>query len=298
MSPNLNDVLVFSRVVEAGGFTAAAARLGLPKSTVSRRVMRLERALGARLLQRTTRKLRLTDAGAIYYGHCNRVLSELEAAERCINKLEESPRGVLRVTAPGDVGPFLAELVVTYQARYPEVVVVAELSTRQVDLVAEGFDVALRGGHLRDSSLMARRLASARSRLWASPGYLQKCGEPTTPQQLQDHGCLLFGVNIPQATWRLTGPSGDVQVDVSGPLSSNDLGFLRDAAVAGAGIANLPGLSGKPPTPLVRVLPDYEGSASGLYAVYPSSQLLSPKVRCFIDLAAELVEDQLLPESA
>ncbi len=291
MNLDLNDVLVFARVVEAGGFSAAAKRLGLPKSTVSRRVARLEKDLGARLLQRTTRKLSLTDAGSVYYGHCNRVLNELDAAQRTVSNLQDSPRGVLRVTAPNDVGfVFLGDLVAEYQAKYPEVQVVAELSTRHVDLVAEGFDVALRGGNLRDSSLVARKLNRSRSRLFASSKYLKRYGTPKKPEDLAEHRCLLVGHNVLNSTWSLRGPKGDVQVDVSGSISSNDYGFLKRAALAGSGIANLPRTVCPAKESLQRVLPEFSGAETGLYAVYPTAHQLSPKVRSFIDMAAKFVD--------
>src|SRR4051794_6644985 len=177
---DLNEMLVFTRVVQAGSFTAGAAALGMPKSSVSRKVSELEERLKARLLQRTTRKLSLTDVGRIYYEHCARIVSEVEDAERAVNSLQETPRGLLRVTAPTNFA-FLGPIVSDYLKRYPEVRVDLFCTGRTVDLVEERFDVAIRAGALADSSLIARSLGSAKWLLVATPAYLKKRGRPKSP---------------------------------------------------------------------------------------------------------------------
>lgn len=291
MNVDLNDVVVLVRVVETGSFSAAARRLGVPKSTVSRRISRLEKELGVRLLQRTTRKLNLTDAGKLYYQRCSKVLTDLDEVQRTIGNMQSEPRGTLRLSAPNDMAqPFVAGLIADYCARYPDVRVVVEISTRFVDLVAEGFDLALRAGSLQDSSLVARRLSKFQARLYASPEYLARAGVPQSPEALRKHRCLLLGAERNAAVWQLSGPDGVSRVEVVGAVTSNDVLLLRGAAVAGMGIVNLPILtcadeeqSGR----LVRVLPEYGGTESGLYAVYPTGQQLSPKVRRFIELAVE-----------
>lgn len=289
MTSDLNDVIVLVRVVETGSFSGAARRLGVPKSTVSRRIARLERDLGARLLQRTTRRLSLTDAGQIYYRHCSRVLAELDEAHRTVSGMQQQPSGVLRLTAPHDLAAIVSTLIADFSERYPEVRVVTEMTTRVIDLVAEGFDLALRAGQLHDSSLIARRLASFDVVLYASPQYLERCGMPELPRHLANHRCLTLGSQRTSESWQLTGPDGAETVEVQAFLASNDVTLLCNAAAAGMGIANLPTLTCREDEKagrLVRVLPTYRGGETGLYAVFPTGEHLAPKVRRFVELAA------------
>jgi DNA-binding transcriptional LysR family regulator len=301
MAVDLNDVIYLARVVETGSFSAAARRLGVPKSTVSRRIARLEKDLGVRLVQRTTRKLGLTDAGELYYEHCSRALAQLEEGHRTLSRMQQAPSGTLRLSAPPDLAqPLVGQLIAEFGDRFPDVRVIAEMTTRVVDLVAEGFDLAIRAGTLLDSSLVARRLATFGIRLWASPGYLAKAGTPKEPADLRGHRCLLLGSERTRANWSLEGPLGIVSVDVDGQLVSNDVTLLRRAAVAGRGIARLPTLTcfeEERAKRLVRVLPDYQLGESGVYAVFPSGAYLSPKVRSFVELAVELMSKAELPGS-
>jgi DNA-binding transcriptional LysR family regulator len=295
---DLNDVRVLVSVVDSGSFSEAARRLDLPKSSVSRRVARLERALGARLLQRTTRHLHLTDAGQLYYRHCVRVLHELDQAASTINELQGAPRGTLRLSAPNDLDGIVSSLVYKYQALYPDVRVLLDLTTRYVDVVSEGFDLVLRAGVLSDSSLVARRLMRFTFQLFASETYVQRKGMPTTPDELRNHDCLCVGTLRAGATWELHGPGRVERVDVTGPIASNDLSFLRQAVVDGRGIGRLPVRLGdrldigRPG--LVRILPDYRGTESGLYAVYPSAERLAPKIRRFVELAVRWSAEPIL----
>lgn len=294
MNTDLNDIIVLVRVVETGSFSAAARKLGAPKSTVSRRIARLERALGARLLQRTTRKLGLTDAGEIYYQHCVRALAELDGAQRTVSGMQQEPTGTLRLTAPPDFSqPIVGELVSAYGEKYPDVRVVAETTTRMVDLVVEGFDLALRAGTLQDSSLVARRLATFGVYLYASPAYLERFGTPLRPEELRGHRALLLGSDKTHALWTLRNADEEVSVDMEGHVASNDVTLLRTAACGGRGIARLATLTcfqeeraGR----LVRVLPDYLAGETGVYAVFPSGEQLAPKVRAFVELAVERMD--------
>jgi DNA-binding transcriptional LysR family regulator len=295
-SADLDAVRVFVQVVQAGGFTAAARRLDMPKSTVSRRVSELESQLGARLLQRTTRSLALTDVGSAYFARVERALSELSDAERAVAELNDAPRGVLRMTAPTDFAHlFLSEIAASYQRAYPEVALIVDLENRRADLVAEGYDLALRGSaRLDDSSLVARRLLAGVHALFASPAYLEQRGEPRAPSDLQDHALVLFRNEKLRERLKLTRGSETTSVEVRGRLSSNDLGFVKRAALDGLGIGALPLfttcrelLGGA----LQRVLPDYDLGPSGVYAVYPSARHLTPKVRTFIELAAAHLEE-------
>jgi DNA-binding transcriptional LysR family regulator len=296
---DLNDVVCLAEVVATGSFSAAARRLAVPKSTVSRRIARLEKDLGVRLLQRTTRKLGLTDAGEVYYHHCSRALSLLDEGQRSVVGMQQAPSGTLRLTAPPDLAqPLVGEIIAEFGEQHPDVHVVAEMTTRMVDLVSEGFDLAIRAGTLADSSLVARRLALFGIQLWASPDYLARFGTPTTPHELRGHRCLLLGTERPRASWTLEGAEGIVTVDVDGQLASNDVMLLRRAAVSARGIARLPTITcfeAEREGRLVRVLPDYSCGESGVYAVFPSGTHLSAKVRAFVEVAAIVVARAELP---
>ena len=286
---DLNAILVFARVVEAGSFTRAAQALGLPKSTVSRRVSELEERLGARLLQRTTRKLSLTEVGQAFYEHAARVVAEAEEAERVVGGMQDAPRGVLRVTLPLSVG-VLAPIVASFMARYPEVEVELVCADRVIDLVEEGFDVALRAGVLADSSLVARSLGVLRSVAVASPAFLRRHGAPKQPQALADLECLLFGVGPTRGRWTLQKGQKTVTVDVRGRFRVNDFDFLESVAQAGLGVALLPtfrGLSLLRAGTLQRVLPGWSSPDVPLHVVYPSTRHLSLKVRAFVDHVRE-----------
>jgi len=287
----LDGVRVFAEVVKAGGFTAAARALGLPKSTVSRRVSALEERLGTRLLQRTTRRVSLTDVGEVYYARADRALAELRDAEAALSDLRDAPRGVLRLSAPVDIGhDLLSGVVAAYRRAYPEVSVVVELENRRVDLVAEGYDLAIRASaQLDDSSLVARKLASAEMRLFASTAYLAAHGTPEQPEDLPQHALLLFRAPRLRSKLVLHRGAARTEVEVTGWLSSTDFGFLRRAMLEGLGIALLPTFTCSRDVAagsVRRVLPEHQAGASSLYAVYPSARYLAPKVRAFVELAA------------
>ncbi len=288
----LDAMAVFARVVEAESFSGAARALGLSKSAVSKQVSRLEDRLSLRLLNRTTRRLSLTEAGAAYYQGCQRVVAAAEAAEQAVTHLAGAPRGRLRVNAPMSfgqrhIGPALPE----FMRRYPELAVDLTLNDRIVDLVEEGFDVGVRIAPLADSSLVARHLAPSRSLLSAAPAYLEARGVPRGPEELEDHACLIYSYQASGAAWRLTGPEGGRRLKVSGPLRANNGDALLAAALGGLGVALLPCFicgedlrAGR----LVRLLPGWEGAApSAVSAVYPAARHLSPKVRVFVDFLAE-----------
>ncbi len=294
---DLDAVRIFVHVAQLGSFSAAARKLAMPKSTVSRRVAGLERRLHARLLHRTTRKLGLTEVGAQYFARAERVMAELEEAERAVTELEATPRGTLRVTTPVDFGlSYLTQLMAEFQCRYRELSVVLYATNARVDLVAEGFDVALRAGNLPDSSLVARRVVEVERGLYASPEYLRRRGDPANVQELGAHDCIVFGTERTGELWRLRGPEGESEVAVSGRFASNDFNFVRAAAVAGLGIASLASFAcaedlraGR----LVQVLPEHSAPGGALYAVYPTPRHLTPKVRAFVDFVAERLAARL-----
>jgi DNA-binding transcriptional LysR family regulator len=259
---------------------------------VSRQVSALETELGARLLHRTTRALTLTEAGRSYFERAARILAELAEANASVGQLQAAPRGRLRVSAPMSFGFLhLAPALPDFLGRHPDVELELVMNDRNVDLVDEGFDMAVRIGTLADSSLVARKLAPMRRTVFASPAYLQARGTPTSPDDLKAHECLCYSNLGLSQEWRFVRPDGRPwPVEVHGRLHANNGDALRAAALAGFGLAVLPSFfvgrdlqSGA----LVSVLEEFMPQDSALYAVYPHARHLSPKVRAFVDFLAE-----------
>jgi DNA-binding transcriptional LysR family regulator len=290
---DLNEIAVFTHVVRAGSFTAAAKQLGMPKSTVSRKVSDLEERLNARLLQRTTRKLSLTDAGRTYFDYGVRIVNEIEAAESAVGSLQDKPRGLLRVTI-GPNAQWLAEIIADFMKRNPEVQLEVLATGRNVDLVEERFDVAIRAGALADSSLVARRLGNVRWFLAATPGYLKKKRRPREPDDLKDHACLLFGTGSAAVDLRLENGDERRDVAVSARLLVSDFDVLHAAATAGLGIALLPAfhcMDDLREHRLERVLGDWAPPTIPVHIVYPTARHLSAKVKRFV----EYVQQRMTP---
>ncbi|MFZ5532290.1 MAG: LysR family transcriptional regulator [Pseudomonadota bacterium] len=291
---DLNDMALFALLVEAGSFTAAAGRAGLPKSTVSRRLARLEERLGVRLIERSTRRLRVTEAGEVYRAHCQRILEEADRAEQTVQDLIDAPRGPLRLTASVAVGQcLLAPLLGPFLARYPDVDVHLELTNRRVDLLAEAFDLALRIGPLEDTRLVARNLSDTRLRLCASPAYLDRAGVPETPADLARHTTLAMRDAALRADrWTLVGPDGVARLSLRPRVAVNDFLVLHQLALAGQGIACLPDFVGREDLAagrLMAVLPAWTGVDKPLSALYPSARGVTPKLRVLLEyLAATL----------
>lgn len=294
---DFNRIAVFVRVVEERGFTAAARALGLPKSSISRSVALLEAALGVRLLHRSTRSVTLTEAGTAFYEQASRGLAGVEEAAAVVADLQAVVRGTIRVTAPVDIGAWMLEPVIARFVRlHPEVHLDVVLTGRVVDLVEEGFDLALRAGQLRDSAIIARKIGSVESSLHASPRYLARAGSPATLGDLTKHRCVLFRPGGSSAGWKLKGPSGEETVNVKGPVTVDELGFARRAVMAGVGIGLLPTFlcardveRGR----LVRVLPSYLAPGPPLHLVYPSARYLPHRVGVFRDFLVEALARQL-----
>lgn len=285
---DFGDLVVFTRVAREGSFTAAARALGMPKSTVSRRVSSLEERLGARLLQRTTRKLSLTELGRLYLQHGERAVAEMEAAELAVSEQQDKPRGLLRLSAPLGLS-WLGPLVASFLRRHPEVQVEMVCTDRVVDLIEEGFDAAIRAGRLADSSLIARPLATLRRLAVASPAYLAARGTPREPADLRRHDCIVFGSGRERNRWTLQGPESSVEVEVPSRFTANDLDMVGEAARAGLGIALLQDdrcLADLRQRTLRQVLPRWSAPAVPLQAVHPSSRHVSPKLAAFLDHAA------------
>jgi DNA-binding transcriptional LysR family regulator len=284
---DLNRAAVFVRVVDEGGFSAAARALRLPKSSVSRSVALLEEELGARLLQRSTRKVHLTEAGTAFYDRASRGLAGVEEAAAAVADLQGSLRGSVRITAPVDAGVWLlAPVVARFVALHPAVHVDVVLTGRVVDLVAEGIDFALRAGVLRDASLIARKLGRADLALYATPAYLARKGTPARPADLARHDCILFRPDRGRATWTLTGPAGVEEVEVGGPVGADDFSFVQRIVVAGAGIGLLPSFlctDAASTGGLTRVLPEHRGPGGPFHLVYPSARYLPARATAFRD---------------
>lgn len=289
--PDLNEIALFLHVAKLGSLTAAARALALPKSTVSRKLSQLEERLGARLVQRTPRHLSLTERGKIFFDHCSGVLDMLANAEAAVTDSERAPRGQLRVSAGTDFGvAVVGPLIQEFLAAHPQVSIDLYLSDRTVDLVAEGFDVAIRIGVVRGAALVTRLLGKTSGVLCASPSYLARSGAPGSPDELELHGCIVYNAPPHGSEWELRGADDSrVTVPVKTRLAVNSLAMVRDAAIAGLGIARLPTFMCSEPLSvgrLVRVLPQHAAVERPVYAVCVGKKYMPAKVRAFLDFLA------------
>lgn len=285
----MTSMTFFVQVVDRGSFISAAKHLGVSPAMVSNHIQRLEAALGVQLLNRTTRKVSLTEAGSAYYERCTQILADIEDAERQASALQTSPGGTIRLNISVALARLVAPIITDYCQLYPEVSFDMIMSDRLVDLLEEKFDLALRTGPLPDSSLITRRLALGRLLLCAAPDYLAKQGTPEVPEDLGRHNALIYANSFLDAAWRLEGEDGVHEVAIAGNLRSNSIEGLRAAALAGQGICLLPEISiaedierGQ----LVPLLPKYHAEEVTIQAVYPPSRYLSAKMRTFLDFLA------------
>lgn len=286
----LEDMQMFACVMEQGSFTAAAERLGLSKQLVSRRVAALEDRLGVRLLNRSTRKLSATALGQAYLERVQRILQEVAEAEQLVGTLRSTPRGALRLSAPVSFGiQHLSPLLPGFLLRYPEVVIELDLSDRTVDLLADGFDMAVRIGELADSSLIASPLMQLDMVTCASPTYLATRGAPQTPAELSGHDCVLYGHSA-AVEWPFRVGGRQQRVAVKGRYRVNNGELVRDAAIAGLGIARLPTFIVEDALArgqLVAVLEAFQLPSNTAWAVYPQHRQASLLVRLLIDYLRE-----------
>ena len=291
MNRDLNDTLVFVKVVELGSFTAAAKALHLPNTTVSRKVQDLETRLGAQLLHRSTRKLGLTEAGNVYFQHCQRIARDLDEAESAVGQLQSEPRGWLRVTTTHSVGTtWIAPLLGEFHARHPEVRVELLLSNEHLDLIAGEIDVALRVGTLADSNLVVRRLSVLRTAVYTTPSYVERFGEPLHPDDLIHHRALALTNN--RNAWTLGESNGKQREFPIDPIViANDPSALRAALLSGEGGLMLTTdvfvRAFVEHGQLQRVLAGWRGPDTDFNALFPRGQVQSPKVRAFIDFLVE-----------
>ena len=289
----LASMQMFVQVVDSGSFAAAAKSLNASPASVTHHVQALEDHLGVQLLNRTTRRLHLTEVGRNFYEHSTRILTQVEEAELCAAALQTTPRGLLRVNTTESFSRVLAPLIAEYCAAHTEVTFDVVTSEHMVDLVEAGFDLALRAGQLPDSSLVSRRLGFGRLIVCAAPAYLERRGTPHAPQDLVGHNCLIYPSL--EHDWRFTGRDGVNAVDVTGNLRSNSWVLLRRAALAGQGISMLPLILAADDVhagQLIRLLPDYDLGEIMLQAVYPASRHLSVKVRSFLDFLVQRLREQ------
>ena len=282
---------VFVRVVENGGFSAASRALGVSKSAVSKRINQLENHLGVLLLHRTTRKLSLTEAGERYYEHAAQALSAAGRAEDSVAELQGEPQGKLKISSPMSFGRLhVAPLIPKLMQRYPKLQIDLVMDDRNIDLVADGIDVAIRSGDMPDSTLIARKLAPLRQVLCASPTYIDRYGMPVTPSELRERNCILFSYSGDANEWTLNKDGQSEAVLVSGGYRVNNSEAIVEALREGVGIGRLPTFVAGPDLKagnLVRVLESYQIPDHTFYAVFPERQYLPAKVRAFLDFAIE-----------
>jgi LysR family transcriptional regulator for bpeEF and oprC len=290
----LSALHAFVKVVQTGSFTRAAEALSTQKAHVSRVVSQLERELGVRLLERTTRALSLTEIGREFFERAVGILASVDEAQRTVQRAQGEPRGTLKLTCGVEFGMIaVSRWISTYLERHPQVQVDCDFTGRLVDLVHEGFDLAIRLGTLADSTLAARRLGELRYGLFAAPAYLQRRGSPAHPRELPDHALLAFAGGSHPAAWTLSHGAASERIVLQPRLKASNVFVVRDAAVAGLGLAQLPWIVAADACAagqLVPVLRDWQPPTVPVHAVFASARYLTPKVRAFIDLAAEAMQ--------
>ncbi|MCY0989030.1 LysR family transcriptional regulator [Nannocystis sp. ILAH1] len=290
----LFETELFVRVVEEGSFTAASRRLDVTTSYASKLVTRLEERLGVPLLIRTTRKLTLTEAGRVYFERCAEAIQAIEAAAAMASELQSAPCGKLRVTLPTGFGiQFMLDIIADFKGLHPELTLELVFLDRHVDLIAEGYDVAIRAGELGDGRLIARKLTATERVVCASPGYLEQFGNPESPGELARHACLQYAYHATPGRWKMRSGEAEVETEVSGPMVANNSHMLLEGAIRGYGLIFVPTFhvaaalrSGQ----LRRVLPAWSWPM-GVYTVYPPTNRLPIKVRLFVDFMIDRMRD-------
>ncbi|MGZ3771900.1 MAG: LysR family transcriptional regulator [Bdellovibrio sp.] len=293
---DLNEIAIFTKVVEVGSFAGAAELLDMPKSTVSSKVSALEKRLGVTLIRRTTRKLFVTDAGLAYHKQCLQALHQIALANEQVTQTQAIPQGVLRITAPVELGGTLLPLIIEqFQKLYPAVSLDVILSDRAVDLVAEGVDVAIRAGELKDSSLIAKKIGSVYFAPFASPKYIKAHGIPKSPKELQEHSCIQFSA-LDGEGWKLQSTKGSQMVNLNKKMTMNDLNLIKQLAIAGMGIALMPTFFCYYETKtkkLVRILDDWRSEIRPVHFVYPQQEFISKKLSAFLQVATKIIRESL-----
>ncbi len=300
---NLNDMVIFAKVAELQGVSSAARALRMPKSKVSRRMAALEDDLGVRLLERSTRSVHLSELGEIFYQHCRRVVEEATSARESVNRMLDAPRGCLRISASVAIGqrliaPWLGE----FMTAFPEVEIDMSLTNRRVDVIGEGFDLAVRVGAIEDSTLVSKRLGADRAHLFASSDYLKQRGTPTRLSDLKKHRLLAMQDTAKPGQWTLAGPGDRREIVAIQPHgTANDLTTLRHIAAGGGGIALLPrymARESRQQRPLRRVLPAWATPEFSFYALYPSRRGVTQKLRAWLDFFSGKLAGRAAGETA
>ena len=292
--PSLDDLAIFVRVLEHGGFSSAARSLGVPTSNVSRAVARLESQSGVQLLHRTTRTVKATTEGQDLFARVSPAVSDLRGAVRAIEPAARKPKGMLRVTAPNDLATAaLASVIVGFSERYPLVRLEFSVSNAHANLVNEGFDVAIRAtARLVDSSLVVRKLGPIELGLYAAPAYLEKHGAPASKDDLGQHACVTFRGKELVRNWPLYGPDGDAGALVHGRIGGDDMAFVRAMVLSGGGIGLLPSINctvDEAAGRLVRVLPTLRAHGATLYLLHPPARNVPSRVTVFCDYLVEKI---------
>lgn len=293
---DLNEIAIFVKVVEAGSFAKASAQLDMPKSTVSTKVSALEKRLGVTLIRRTTRKLFVTDAGLAYHKQCLQALNQLTQADEQVTQTQSTPQGLLRITAPVELGgALLPSVIEQFQKLYPEVQLEIILSDRTVDLVADGIDLAIRAGDLKDSTLIAKKIGSVYFAPFASPKYIKANGEPKSPKELQSHQCIQF-TPLGSESWKLNSAKGSQTIPLTKKLMMNDLNLVKSLAVSGMGVALMPTFYCYAETgnkKLVRILEDWKSESRPVHFVYAHQAFVPKKLSAFLQVATGIMRESL-----
>ena len=292
---NLNAIHIFVKVVDAEGFTAAAKLLNAPKSKISRTVSQLEEQLQTRLLERSTRHVRLTEAGSIFYQYCQRILAEAKQSENAIQAMSEKASGLLRISASLSMGQhLLGPVLADFIKQYPEIEIDLELNNRRVDLIEENFDVAIRIGELANSSLISKRIGSSHLQLYASKKFIKKNGEPQHPSDLKKFRVLGMSSALDKNQIRLVDDENNKHtVKMHFPIRANDFTTLLRLTKDDVGITIFPHFICESDSQLVRVLPKWQMPAAPIYLIYPSHRGATPKLRAFINFINESVSPKL-----
>jgi DNA-binding transcriptional LysR family regulator len=290
---DIQDMRIFARVAAMQNLSAVGAELGLTPGTISKRIQALEDELSARLFDRTTRSIRITEEGATFLTHVERILAEIDAACASVDDRVSKPKGTLRIAAPSGLGRrYVAQALCKFLGTYPEIDVQLDLQDRPVNLQEDGYDLAIRSGALSDSSVIAKRLAGDREVIAASPAYLARRGHPARAEDLSNHSCLVLGDRL---QWPLRRNGVETVVRVSGPLRSNNGELLSQAAIDGRGIIRATELEILPELrsgQLVPVLSDYEAAGTvAVWALYPSAKHMLPRMRVLLDFLTDWFRD-------
>ncbi|MCM2350501.1 MAG: LysR family transcriptional regulator [Bacteriovoracaceae bacterium] len=293
---NLNEIAIFVKIVETGSFVGAAKALDMPKSTVSSKLSSLEQRLGVTLIRRTTRKLHVTEAGKKYYEQCLKAIEQIMAAEDQVSGSQSSPHGLLRITAPVELGTaILPPVICEFKKKYPEVSLELILTDRTVDLVDEGIDIGIRTGELKDSSLISKKLGTIYFAPFAAPKYLKDKAPLKSPKDLQNHSCIQF-TPLGAEGWQLMKSNEKFSVVLNKPTMINDLNLIKALTISGQGISLIPTSlcvnevkTGK----LVRVLDNWRSESRSVHFVYPAQKFVTPKIKVFIEVANDIIKRSL-----